>query len=213
MPARAAASSRACSAESSSTDATSMQPVSMGFWHHDRRDIRAVRPDRTCEVVSGQLYCAASPSSPTATGRGSCRRTSRGKPAPRALEERSERPAARALGRPAKPGRRRSTPCRRDSRSGPSSPGACARGARRPRARAAGAHSARCGALQRHQVCEQRLGGLVQHGDGLDGRCAVMLGGTLGTTSAISCLARSERRPASLPNMPTRRMGRSSRNL
>ncbi len=38
---------------------TWIQPVDMGFWHHDRRDIRTVQPDRTCEVVNGQLFCAA----------------------------------------------------------------------------------------------------------------------------------------------------------
>jgi colicin import membrane protein len=35
-----------------------MQPVSMGFWHHDRREVRSVTPDRTCEIVDGQLHCA-----------------------------------------------------------------------------------------------------------------------------------------------------------
>jgi chemotaxis protein histidine kinase CheA len=35
-----------------------IQPISMGFWHHDRLDIRTVSPDRTCEVAGRQLYCA-----------------------------------------------------------------------------------------------------------------------------------------------------------
>jgi chromosome segregation ATPase len=35
-----------------------IQPVDMGFWHHDRREIRTAKPDRTCDVVARQLYCA-----------------------------------------------------------------------------------------------------------------------------------------------------------
>jgi colicin import membrane protein len=35
-----------------------IQPVDMGFWHHDRRETRTVEADRTCDVVAGQLYCA-----------------------------------------------------------------------------------------------------------------------------------------------------------
>ena len=34
-----------------------IQPVNMGFWHHDRLDIRNAIPDQTCEVVGRQLYC------------------------------------------------------------------------------------------------------------------------------------------------------------
>jgi colicin import membrane protein len=35
-----------------------MQPVSMGFWHHDRREVRNIAPDRTCEVMERQLHCS-----------------------------------------------------------------------------------------------------------------------------------------------------------
>lgn len=35
-----------------------IQPVSMGFWHHDRRDIRTAHPDGSCEVVLRRIYCA-----------------------------------------------------------------------------------------------------------------------------------------------------------
>ena len=35
-----------------------MQPVSMGFWHHDRREVRSIAADRTCEVVDRQLHCS-----------------------------------------------------------------------------------------------------------------------------------------------------------
>ena len=35
-----------------------IQPISMGFWRHDRRDIRSVRPDQTCKVFNRRLYCA-----------------------------------------------------------------------------------------------------------------------------------------------------------
>ena len=34
-----------------------IQPVNMGFWHHDRLDIRNAVPDQSCEVVGRQLYC------------------------------------------------------------------------------------------------------------------------------------------------------------
>jgi colicin import membrane protein len=40
------------------SDKTWIQPVSMGFWHHDRRDIRTVSPDTTCAVVARHLTCA-----------------------------------------------------------------------------------------------------------------------------------------------------------
>jgi hypothetical protein len=35
-----------------------IQPVDMGFWGHDRRETRTAAPDRTCDVVARQLYCA-----------------------------------------------------------------------------------------------------------------------------------------------------------
>jgi hypothetical protein len=35
-----------------------IQPVDMGLLHHDRREIRGVRPDPTCDLVSGRLFCA-----------------------------------------------------------------------------------------------------------------------------------------------------------
>jgi hypothetical protein len=35
-----------------------IQPVDMGFWGHDRRETRTAAPDRTCDVVGRQLYCA-----------------------------------------------------------------------------------------------------------------------------------------------------------
>jgi colicin import membrane protein len=34
-----------------------IQPISMGFWHHERLDIRNVVPDRSCEIIGRQLYC------------------------------------------------------------------------------------------------------------------------------------------------------------
>ncbi len=36
-----------------------IQPVDMGILHHDRRDIKTVRADRTCDVIAGRLYCAS----------------------------------------------------------------------------------------------------------------------------------------------------------
>ena len=35
-----------------------IQPVDMGLLHHDRREIRGVRPDPTCDLISGRLFCA-----------------------------------------------------------------------------------------------------------------------------------------------------------
>ena len=35
-----------------------IQPVDMGLLHHDRREIRGVRPDPTCDLMSGRLFCA-----------------------------------------------------------------------------------------------------------------------------------------------------------
>ena len=35
-----------------------IQPIDMGLLRHDRRDIKTVRADRTCEVIAGNLYCA-----------------------------------------------------------------------------------------------------------------------------------------------------------
>jgi len=35
-----------------------MQPIDMGFWHHDRRDIKKAQADRSCEVIAGRLFCA-----------------------------------------------------------------------------------------------------------------------------------------------------------
>ncbi len=35
-----------------------IQPVDMGLLHHDRREIRGVRPDPTCDLVGGRLFCA-----------------------------------------------------------------------------------------------------------------------------------------------------------
>jgi colicin import membrane protein len=35
-----------------------IQPIDMGLWHHDRRDIKTVQADRTCEVISRRLFCA-----------------------------------------------------------------------------------------------------------------------------------------------------------
>ena len=32
-------------------------PVDMGLLHHERREIRGVHPDPTCDLVSGRLYC------------------------------------------------------------------------------------------------------------------------------------------------------------
>lgn len=34
-----------------------IQPVDMGLLHHERREIRGVHPDPTCDLVSGRLYC------------------------------------------------------------------------------------------------------------------------------------------------------------
>ena len=35
-----------------------IQPVDMGLLRHDRRDIKTVRADRTCDVIAGRLFCA-----------------------------------------------------------------------------------------------------------------------------------------------------------
>jgi hypothetical protein len=35
-----------------------IQPVDMGLLHHDRREIRGVRPDPTCDLINGHLFCA-----------------------------------------------------------------------------------------------------------------------------------------------------------
>ena len=35
-----------------------IQPVDMGLLHHDRREIRGVRPDPTCDLISGRMFCA-----------------------------------------------------------------------------------------------------------------------------------------------------------
>lgn len=35
-----------------------IQPIDMGLLRHDRRDIKTVRADRTCEVIAGNLFCA-----------------------------------------------------------------------------------------------------------------------------------------------------------
>jgi len=35
-----------------------IQPVDMGLMHHDRREIRGVRPDPTCDLTGGHLFCA-----------------------------------------------------------------------------------------------------------------------------------------------------------
>ena len=35
-----------------------IQPIDMGLLRHDRRDIKTVRADRTCDVIAGRLYCA-----------------------------------------------------------------------------------------------------------------------------------------------------------
>jgi len=35
-----------------------IQPVDMGLLHHERREIRGVRPDPTCDLVGGRLFCA-----------------------------------------------------------------------------------------------------------------------------------------------------------
>jgi colicin import membrane protein len=35
-----------------------IQPVDMGLLRHDRRDIKSVRADRTCDVIAGRLFCA-----------------------------------------------------------------------------------------------------------------------------------------------------------
>lgn len=37
---------------------SAIQPVDMGFLRHDRREIRTVEPDRTCDVVGAQLSCS-----------------------------------------------------------------------------------------------------------------------------------------------------------
>lgn len=37
---------------------SAIQPVDMGFLRHDRREIRTVEPDRTCDVVGTQLSCS-----------------------------------------------------------------------------------------------------------------------------------------------------------
>jgi hypothetical protein len=34
-----------------------IQPVDMGLLHHDRREIRGVRPDPTCDILGGRLFC------------------------------------------------------------------------------------------------------------------------------------------------------------
>jgi colicin import membrane protein len=38
--------------------AAAIQPVDMGLWRHDRRDIKTVRADRTCDLIGGRLFCA-----------------------------------------------------------------------------------------------------------------------------------------------------------
>ncbi len=35
-----------------------IQPVDMGLLHHSRREIRGVRPDPTCDLLSGRLFCS-----------------------------------------------------------------------------------------------------------------------------------------------------------
>jgi len=35
-----------------------IQPVDMGFLHHDRREIRTAEPDRSCDFSAGHLVCA-----------------------------------------------------------------------------------------------------------------------------------------------------------
>jgi hypothetical protein len=34
-----------------------IQPVDMGLLHHDRREIRGVRPDPTCDILGARLFC------------------------------------------------------------------------------------------------------------------------------------------------------------
>jgi colicin import membrane protein len=38
---------------------TAMQPVDMGFLRHDRREMRAIEADRTCDANGGVLACAS----------------------------------------------------------------------------------------------------------------------------------------------------------
>jgi len=37
---------------------STIQPVDLGFWHHERREIRTVEPDRSCDIGPGQLHCS-----------------------------------------------------------------------------------------------------------------------------------------------------------
>lgn len=37
----------------------SIQPVDLGFWGHKRHDIYTVRPDKSCDVIKGRLFCAS----------------------------------------------------------------------------------------------------------------------------------------------------------
>lgn len=39
-------------------EAAPIQPVDMGFWGHDRREVQTARPDMSCKVVRGELSCA-----------------------------------------------------------------------------------------------------------------------------------------------------------
>jgi len=37
----------------------SIQPIDLGFWGHKRHDIYSVRPDKSCDVIKGRLFCAS----------------------------------------------------------------------------------------------------------------------------------------------------------
>lgn len=37
----------------------SIQPIDLGFWGHKRHDIYTVRPDKSCDVIKGRLFCAS----------------------------------------------------------------------------------------------------------------------------------------------------------
>ena len=54
---------------------TAIQPVDMGFLRHDRRETRAIEPDRSCDATGGQL-AARRPSSRRAIAPGSFRKRS-----------------------------------------------------------------------------------------------------------------------------------------
>lgn len=40
-------------------DIASIQPVDLGFWGHKRHDIYTVRPDKSCDVIKGRLFCTS----------------------------------------------------------------------------------------------------------------------------------------------------------